>query len=142
MAPVIRSVFNKAADYLIILDLHGAHITTRHGSIRTPPHTVPRRESDQLLVTKCTIFYPTPQQLWHAYKQAQASFWRAEEISLQVDVQEWTTRLTTDERAFVSKVLAFFAVSDGIVNENLVDRFCADVQIPEARCFYGFQIMM
>ena len=59
-----------------------------------------------------------------------------------VDVIHWQTRLTAQERTFIGMLLAFFAASDGIVNKNLVQRFCAEVQIPEARCFYGFQIMM
>ena len=76
------------------------------------------------------------------YKKAEASFWTAEEVDLSKDVQDWTNRLNDDERYFISHVLAFFAASDGIVNENLVERFSGEVQIPEARCFYGFQIMM
>lgn len=76
------------------------------------------------------------------YKKAEASFWTAEEIDLSKDLHDWNNRLNDDERYFVSHVLAFFAASDGIVNENLVERFSGEVQIPEARCFYGFQIMM
>jgi ribonucleoside-diphosphate reductase subunit M2 len=76
------------------------------------------------------------------YKKAMASFWTAEEIDLSKDILDWNTRLTDDERFFVSHILAFFAASDGIVNENLVERFSAEVQVPEARCFYGFQVMM
>ena len=76
------------------------------------------------------------------YKKAEASFWTAEEVDLSKDANDWENRLNDDERFFVSRVLAFFAASDGIVNENLVERFSKDVQIPEARCFYGFQIMI
>ena len=76
------------------------------------------------------------------YKKAEASFWTAEEIDLSKDLHDWNRRLNDDERFFISHVLAFFAASDGIVNENLVERFSGEVQIPEARCFYGFQIMM
>jgi ribonucleoside-diphosphate reductase subunit M2 len=76
------------------------------------------------------------------YKKAEASFWTAEEIDLSKDLNDWNNRLNDDERYFISHVLAFFAASDGIVNENLVERFSGEVQIPEARCFYGFQIMM
>lgn len=76
------------------------------------------------------------------YKKAEASFWTAEEIDLSKDLHDWNNRLNDDERYFISHVLAFFAASDGIVNENLVERFSSEVQIPEARCFYGFQIMM
>ena len=76
------------------------------------------------------------------YKQAQASFWSVEEIDLADDLRDWNDRLDDDERFFISRVLAFFAASDGIVNENLVERFSTEVQAAEARCFYGFQIMM
>lgn len=76
------------------------------------------------------------------YKKAEASFWTAEEMDLSQDVWDWTNRMTDDERHFISHVLAFFAASDGIVNENLVERFSNEVQAAEARCFYGFQIMM
>src|SRR3954466_1902116 len=76
------------------------------------------------------------------YKKAEASFWTAEEVDLSKDLNDWEFRLNKDEKFFVSHILAFFAASDGIVNENLVERFSNDVQIPEARCFYGFQIMM
>jgi ribonucleoside-diphosphate reductase subunit M2 len=76
------------------------------------------------------------------YKKAEASFWTAEEIDLSKDMHDWNNKLNDDERFFVSHILAFFAASDGIVNENLVERFSAEVQVSEARCFYGFQIMM
>ncbi|PWW77527.1 hypothetical protein C7212DRAFT_277478 [Tuber magnatum] len=81
-------------------------------------------------------------EIWQMYKKAEASFWVAEEIDLSKDMHDWSDRLNDDERYFISHVLAFFAASDGIVNENLVQRFSNEVQIPEARCFYGFQIMM
>lgn len=81
-------------------------------------------------------------EIWQMYKKAEASFWTAEEIDLGKDMHDWENRLNDDERFFVSRVLAFFAASDGIVNENLVERFSGEVTIPEAKCFYGFQIMM
>ncbi|KAK2797678.1 Ribonucleotide-diphosphate reductase (RNR), small subunit [Emmonsiellopsis sp. PD_5] len=81
-------------------------------------------------------------EIWQMYKKAEASFWTAEEIDLSKDLHDWNNRLNDDERFFISHVLAFFAASDGIVNENLVERFSGEVQVPEARCFYGFQIMM
>ena len=77
--------------------------------------------------------------IWKMYKQAQASFWTVGEVELGKDQADWQ-RLTKDERHFISHVLAFFAASDGIVNENLVERFSQEVQIAEARSFYGFQI--
>lgn len=76
------------------------------------------------------------------YKKAQASFWTAEEIDLSKDSYDWNHKLNEYERHFISHVLAFFAASDGIVVENLLERFSAEVQLAEARCFYGFQIMM
>jgi ribonucleoside-diphosphate reductase beta chain len=79
--------------------------------------------------------------IWEMYKKAEASFWTAEEIDLSPDLKDWE-KLNDGERHFVSHVLAFFAASDGIVNENLAVNFMKEVQIPEARCFYGFQIMM
>jgi ribonucleoside-diphosphate reductase subunit M2 len=81
-------------------------------------------------------------EIWQRYKQAEASFWTAEEITLSSDIYDWETKLNDDEKYFISHVLAFFAASDGIVNENLVERFSNEVQAAEARCFYGFQIMM
>jgi len=78
--------------------------------------------------------------IWRMYKQAQSSFWTAEEVDLEKDLKDWNEKLKDDEKYFISHVLAFFAASDGIVNENLVERFMQEVQIPEARCFYGFQI--
>merc|ERR1712242_307762 len=79
--------------------------------------------------------------IWQMYKKAEASFWTAEEVDLSKDMKDWES-LKKDERYFISHILAFFAASDGIVNENLVERFMQEIQIPEARCFYGFQIMM
>mmetsp|Transcript_57704 Transcript_57704/g.91344 ORF Transcript_57704/g.91344 Transcript_57704/m.91344 type:complete len:385 (+) Transcript_57704:76-1230(+) len=77
--------------------------------------------------------------IWDMYKKAEASFWTAEEVDLSKDKDDWVS-LTDNERYFISHVLAFFAASDGIVNENLVECFSQEVQVPEARCFYGFQI--
>lgn len=81
-------------------------------------------------------------EIWQMYKKAEASFWTAEEMDLSKDLYDWNNRLNDNERHFISHVLAFFAASDGIVNENLVERFSNEVQAAEARCFYGFQIMM
>jgi ribonucleotide reductase beta subunit family protein with ferritin-like domain len=76
------------------------------------------------------------------YKQHVASFWTADEIDLSSDLIDWRDKLTNNERHFVSMVLAFFAGADGIVVENLAERFCREVTVPEARCFYGFQMAM
>jgi ribonucleoside-diphosphate reductase beta chain len=79
--------------------------------------------------------------VWEMYKKHEASFWTAEEIDLYQDLKDWDS-LSKNEKHFITHVLAFFAASDGIVNENLATNFMEEVQIPEARCFYGFQIMM
>ncbi|MDB5060210.1 MAG: Ribonucleoside-diphosphate reductase subunit beta [Mucilaginibacter sp.] len=84
------------------------------------------------------IKYPA---IWEMYKKAEASFWTAEEIDLSDDMKHWES-LNAGEKHFISHILAFFAASDGIVNENLAVNFMSEVQLPEARCFYGFQIMM
>jgi ribonucleotide reductase beta subunit family protein with ferritin-like domain len=79
--------------------------------------------------------------IWDMYKQAEASFWTAEEVDLAADKNDWI-KLSERERYFVKNVLAFFAASDGIVLENLAVQFIKEIQVPEARCFYGFQIAM
>ncbi|KAI0650636.1 ribonucleotide reductase [Trametes meyenii] len=116
-------------------DLHERFV----GEVDLPEHKEP-------LLTETTrrfVLFPIQyKEIWQMYKDAQASFWTVEEIDLSHDLMDWTTKLTADERHFVSYVLAFFAASDGIVNENLVERFSNEVQAAEARCFYGFQIMI
>ena len=77
--------------------------------------------------------------VWEMYKKAEASFWTAEEIDLAGDMEDWK-KLTANEKHFISHILAFFASSDGIVNENLAMNFSNEIQLAEARCFYGFQI--
>lgn len=78
--------------------------------------------------------------IWSFYKKAEASFWTAEEIDLQPDLIDWESKLNDNERHFVKHVLAFFAASDGIVNENLAENFLSEVQYTEAKFFYGFQV--
>ncbi|WP_430614066.1 ribonucleotide-diphosphate reductase subunit beta [Flavobacterium sp. JP2137] len=80
--------------------------------------------------------------IWDWYKKMEASFWTAEEIDLHQDLTDWNNKLNDDERYFIKHILAFFAASDGIVNENLAENFVNEVQYPEAKFFYGFQIMM
>ena len=80
--------------------------------------------------------------IWDMYKKAEHSFWTAEEIDLAQDLTDWNERLNDDERHYIKMVLAFFAASDGIVNENLAENFLKEVQYPEAKSFYGFQIAM
>ena len=95
-----------------------------------------KREQDRFVILP--IKYPA---IWEMYKKCEASFWTAEEIDLSDDMKHWEN-MNPGEKHFVSHVLAFFAASDGIVNENLAVNFMSEVQLPEARCFYGFQIMM
>lgn len=104
-----------------------------------------KQENDEVLLREnkdrfviLPINYP---QIWEMYKKHEASFWTAEEIDLSDDLKHWET-LNAGEKHFISHILAFFAASDGIVNENLAVNFMSEVQVPEARCFYGFQIMM
>ncbi|PKI82535.1 ribonucleoside-diphosphate reductase [Malassezia vespertilionis] len=102
-------------------------------------------EEEPLLIenTRRFVLFPIRyHEIWQMYKKAEASFWTAEEIDLSKDLHDWDNRMNDSERHFVSHVLAFFAASDGIVNENLLERFSGEVQVAEARCFYGFQIMM
>lgn len=108
--------------------------------------TIKAEEADEPLLQenpqRFVLFPIKYHEIWQMYKKAEASFWTAEEIDLSKDLHDWNNRLTSDEQYFISHILAFFAASDGIVNENLVERFSGEVQVPEARCFYGFQIMM
>ena len=78
--------------------------------------------------------------IWKMYKKAEASFWTAEEIDLHADLVDWENKLNDNEKYFIKNILAFFAASDGIVNENLAENFVAEVQYTEAKFFYGFQI--
>ncbi len=104
-----------------------------------------RREREEPLLkenpNRFVLFPIQHDDVWAMYKKAEASFWTPEEVDLSKDTKDWLA-LTEKERHFVSHVLAFFAASDGIVNENLAMNFSNQVQWPEARCFYGFQIMM
>ena len=99
--------------------------------------------STEPLLTPCNdrfVIYPIQHKdMWDMYKKAEACFWTAEELDLNDDLKHWDS-LTDDERFFLTHVLAFFAASDGIVNENLAENFMSEVQVSEARCFYGFQI--
>ncbi|WP_297511402.1 ribonucleotide-diphosphate reductase subunit beta [Flavobacterium sp.] len=80
--------------------------------------------------------------IWEWYKKQEACIWTAEEIDLHQDLADWNDKLNNDERYFIKHILAFFAASDGIVNENLAENFVSEVQYPEAKFFYGFQLMM
>ncbi|GME94573.1 unnamed protein product [Ambrosiozyma monospora] len=109
-------------------------------------HKLLALEKDEPLLTenkrRFVLFPIKYHEIWQMYKKQEASFWTAEEIDLSKDLDDWNNKLNANERYFMSRVLAFFAASDGIVNENLVENFSAEVQVPEAKCFYGFQIMM
>ena len=78
--------------------------------------------------------------IWSFYKKAEASFWTAEEIDMSADIIDWENKLNENEKHFIKHILAFFAASDGIVNENLAENFLSEVQYTEAKFFYGFQI--
>ncbi len=101
----------------------------------TEPILIPNKD-------RFVIFPIKHNDLWDWYKKQEASFWTAEEVDLEQDVIDWNTKLTPDEKYFIKHILAFFAASDGIVNENLAENFISEVQYPEAKFFYGFQLMM
>jgi ribonucleoside-diphosphate reductase beta chain len=89
------------------------------------------------------VLFPIEHQdIWNHYLDQKAAMWTAEEIDLSKDISHWETKLTENERYFIKNILAFFAASDGIVNENLAINFLNEVQYTEAKFFYGFQIMM
>lgn len=116
--------------------------TVDSNSVFKRSHQNLNAQSEPILAENRDRFVILPikyQQVWEMYKRAEASFWTAEEVDLQEDLADWA-KMNDNERHFVSTILAFFAASDGIVNENLAINFISEVQIPEARCFYGFQI--
>lgn len=114
------------------------HVVHRH-KLKESEKDEPLLSEDPSRRTVFPIKYP---EIWTFYKKSVASFWTAEEIDLGHDFDDWQNKMNEDERFFISRVLAFFAASDGIVNENLVENFCAEVKLPEARLVYKFQIMM
>ena len=94
------------------------------------------------LAKKYVTFPIEEQHLWKKYKDAVSTFWTPEEIVLEKDLTDWETKLTDNERYFIKHVLAFFAASDGIVMENLAQRFMADTDKSEAIAFYAYQIFI
>eukprot|EP00611_Tribonema_gayanum_P021422 TRINITY_DN4115_c0_g2_i1.p1 TRINITY_DN4115_c0_g2~~TRINITY_DN4115_c0_g2_i1.p1 ORF type:complete len:350 (-),score=9.92 TRINITY_DN4115_c0_g2_i1:520-1569(-) len=116
--------------------LHCREHTNKKYAMEPNNEILLRENKDRFVILP--INYPA---IWEQYKRHEASFWTAEEIDLSNDLKDWAA-LNDGERHFISHVLAFFAASDGIVNENLAVNFMSEVQLPEARCFYGFQIMM
>ncbi|CAJ1949592.1 unnamed protein product [Cylindrotheca closterium] len=122
---------------------HGAMVTPR---FKKTDHKLKEEQglfADEPLLKenphRFVIFPIQDNDLWEMYKKAEASFWTSEEIDLGSDMVDWV-KLSDNERHFISHVLAFFAASDGIVNENLAQNFMTEIQSAEARCFYGFQI--
>ena len=114
--------------------------------VRKESRELVKKESQELLLSpnksRFVLFPIQHDDIWKMYKNHKASFWTAEEIDMASDVTDFEKKLNDDERHFIKMVLAFFAASDGIVLENLGERFMTEVQLPEARCFYGFQMMM
>lgn len=117
---------------------------TETKKVAQKPTPAPKPNDEPLLTENPQRFVLFPikyKEIWRMYKQQMASFWTAEEIDLSQDLVDWE-RLNQNEKHFIKHVLAFFAASDGIVLENLAEQFMTEVQVPEARCFYGFQIAM
>lgn len=158
LSNLVATPFADSDDSLSSLELSptlGLEDTRSHGMLKHPlgmsdstdvPETLNRagkKETEPLLRENPGRFVLFPiehEKVWKLYKQAEASFWIAEEMDLSTDCIHWKTKLTENERYFIKHILAFFAASDGIVIENLAINFMREVQIPEARCFYGFQI--
>ena len=111
------------------------------------PTLTPKEESEKICSidqhgSRFSLFPITYPDLWSMYKQHVASFWTTDEIDLSRDLDDWKNKLNHNEKHFISMILAFFAGADGIVVENLAERFCREVTLPEARCFYSFQMAM
>ena len=138
-APAMPSKFSRSAA--------ASFAVTRGGSTRPMSH-INTSEVDEPLCraddsgSRFSLFPIEYPDLWAMYKQHVASFWTADEIDLSADLSDWQEKLNDSERHFVSMVLAFFAGADGIVMENLAERFCREITVPEARCFYSFQMAM
>ena len=148
-----RSDEEMSDDDEMFLKNNQKHLSPRGGSVVPAkvrrPNTLGSREQNDVDEPICqddenrfSLFPIQHPDLWSMYKQHVASFWTADEIDLSADLRDWENNLTENERHFISMVLAFFAGADGIVVENLAERFCRDVTVPEARCFYGFQMAM
>ncbi|KAI8053121.1 ribonucleoside-diphosphate reductase small chain [Gilbertella persicaria] len=131
------TVFDAKSE-LTTKDLRASILNRLAGLSLKPGEEILLKENSRRFCLFPIKFY----EIWEFYKKAEASFWTAEEVDLSKDINDWEEKLNEDERFFISRVLAFFATSDGIVNENLVKNFCDEVKIAEAKCFYGFQIMI
>merc|ERR1712156_588243 len=144
LSKMVLTSIENVTSRLSLEDKENVGKTVKKSNTDVKQKTEVTKTEEPLLMENPRRFVILPIQygdIWQMYKKAEASFWTAEEVDLSKDVKDWET-LKDDERYFVSHVLAFFAASDGIVNENLVERFMKEVQVPEARCFYGFQIAM
>merc|ERR1712013_264488 len=144
LSKMVLTSIENVTSRLSLEDKENVGKTVKKSNTNVKRKTEVEETQEPLLMENPRRFVILPIQygdIWQMYKKAEASFWTAEEVDLSKDVKDWEN-LKDDERYFVSHVLAFFAASDGIVNENLVERFMKEVQVPEARCFYGFQIAM
>ena len=160
--PLLAIALASAVSYtgIIETDLAVAIENTVQSSVgSTPTPTTPiwrrnnlhrkSRRNEEFIESICksdlsrfSLFPIRQSRLWEMYKKHVASFWTVEEVDLSLDISDWKNKLNDDERHFLQMVLAFFAGADGIVIENLANRFCHEVQLPEARSFYAFQIAM
>lgn len=137
--PLVMKRSNSAIEKLVELEVKKELLTESTAGTSVSTDTT---EPILCAETNRYVLFPIKYvDVWEAYKKAEASFWTAEEIDLNKDLKDWEN-LKDDERHFISHILGFFAGSDGIVMENLGMRFMNEVQISEARCFYGFQMMM
>lgn len=143
-SPMVKE-FTRASSTLSTMDIVDDHESTSSSVDETKSQATLEISTHPLLTPSTqrfslgTIRYPS---IFKMYKKALHSFWTADEIDLTKDIVHWENVLNDGERYFIKHVLAYFASSDGIVNENLVERFCSEVQVAEARLFYGFQIAM
>ena len=135
---------NGAAAAVAVADADGL---TANVEEEDDPLVIPHGATDEVakrILSKASarlVLFPIRHHnVWEMYKKAEASFWTLEELDFVHDMDDWEKKLTGPEQFFIKHVLAFFAASDGIVNENLCENFAAEVLWPEARCFYGFQI--
>merc|ERR1711997_167335 len=138
----IENIENLRIGEKTVVDKKPETVTPRKKEKKNAEEPLLATKEEPLLTENPRRFVILPIQysdIWMMYKKAQASFWTAEEVDLSWDLRDWE-KLSDNEKYFIKNVLAFFAASDGIVNENLVEHFMSEVQIPEARCFYGFQI--
>ena len=144
--PILQDVSNDQTSKLITTSANKENLPMKNSSkneINTKPEKTNYQEEPLLKENpqRFVLFPLQYKEIWKMYKQQVACFWTAEEIDLSQDLSDWE-RLNNDEKHFIKYVLAFFAASDGIVLENLAEQFMTEIQVPEARCFYGFQIAM